>query len=106
MSTPVTITSVNEALNELHEYIDETIDGVNHLSHIYETRLESLEKSISEMKQEFGDIMYQLQLQLKELVQTQQDSQKETRLKVKKIGTFMLSISQKYRNPIKQVSTS
>jgi hypothetical protein len=97
---------LTQNLNELHEYIDETIDGINAFNNAYETRMNKIEKEFELMKEEFGEIMFQLQSQLREVIEYEQTMQKETRLKLKKIGFFMLEKSKKYRKkvPIKRQS--
>lgn len=99
-STDLSSSVVNE-LNELHEYINETIDGVNRMNDEVDTRLSRLETEFRAMKAEFGEIMYQLQLQLREVVEYEQTSQKEARARIKKIGNYMLTISKQYRHQSK-----
>ncbi len=96
----MTIDEIAKNLNDLHDYIDETIDGVNELNKVYEIRMKKLEKEVEMMKEEFGEIMFQLQSQLREVIEYEQVTQKETRSKLKKIGSFMMETSKRYRKKI------
>ena len=91
---------LTQNLNDLHEYIDETIDGINAFNKAYETRMNKIEKEFEVMKEEFAEIMFQLQAQLREIIEYEQNTQKETRMKLKKIGSFMLETSKKYRKKV------
>ena len=87
-------------LNDLHEYIGETIDGINAFNNAYETRMNKIEKEFEVMKEEFAEIMFQLQAQLRDVIEYEQHTQRETRMKLKKIGSFMLETSKKYRKKV------
>ena len=91
---------LTQNLNDLHEYIGETIDGINAFNNAYETRMNKIEKEFEVMKEEFAEIMFQLQAQLRDVIEYEQNTQKETRLKLKKIGSFMLETSKKYRKKV------
>ena len=108
VSEPKLSFDITQNLNELHEYIDETIDGINAFNNAYESRMNKIEKEFELMKEEFGEIMFQLQAQLRDTIEYEQNTQKETRLKLKKIGFFMLEKSKRYRKkvPIKNDTSS
>ncbi len=93
----MSIDEIARNLNDLHDYIDETIDGVNEVNKVYETRMRKLENEVELMKEEFGEIMFQLQAQLREVIEYEQVTQKETRSRLKKIGFFMMETSKRYR---------
>ncbi len=101
-------TDLVNKFNELHDYLDETIDGINEVNRMYEARMEKLEKELESVKEEFGEIMFHLQAQLREVIEYEQVTQKETRSKLKKIGSFMMETSKRYRKknagPVSPVS--
>ncbi len=92
--------SIKESLVELHDYIDETIDSVNQINSGYDSKIKELETSIQDLKSNFGEFMYQLQLQLREIIVQDQESQKQTRLKLKNLGNYINSVSKQYRKQI------
>ncbi len=94
ISEPV-VSTVNE-LQELHEYLDETIDGVNEMNRSNITRFERIEKELKDFRQECGMLLKQIHAHLADFLQTEQETQKQARAKLRALSSMVKKASERF----------
>ena len=93
--TETVVSSTNE-VQELHEYLDETIDGVNEMNRSNIIRFERLEKELKDFRQECGMLLKQIHSHLADFLQTEQETQKQARTKLRALSSMVKKASERF----------
>ena len=88
--------SNSNEIQELHEYIDETIDGVNEMNRSNIQRFDRLEKELKDFRQECGVLLKEIHRHLADFLQTEQETQKQARAKLRALSAMVKKASERF----------